>query len=361
MRDRCTLILLIPGCYIGGHAIIDAVKVQFVISRDPGTTQPVGSELHPCSRGDPLLSSITDIAKKGIPQGQKEPRVRTDVADRGCARRNGSVRTTPVSIRTPSHPAFDSIRGPWAVLLLAFFTLASAVQTTSLSQTDSTAERSSRQAERNDSSREFICFPKALAPWKFVKTVGFTLAYIPKLISEEEINHSPLLDVNMRLGFPYNFSALARVSTIGITNHFLVGGQWSHSIDTFSFALGFDFAYWFGFFRRPDFDVVASGTMDYPFIAFGFDFDDFFVSIKAEAQIVTFSETFVGDASVGGIERELAGFSVTYSLEQPFWKNTYVMQGVRISYTKFFYQSWISFSTIDRYVLYPEFIIGIQL
>jgi len=215
--------------------------------------------------------------------------------------------------------------------------------------------------ERDTSSREYIYFPRELPTWKFVKTLGFTLAYIPAIISEEEINHSPLIDFNMRLGLPYNFSANARISTIGITNYIQVGGQWNHSFNNFSFGLGFDVAYWLGSFRRPDFKVVANGTMNYPFISLGFDFDNFYVSLKAEAQIVTFSETFIGDASVGGIQKDLAGFIITYALEQPFWKNTQIVQGVRLSYTKFFYQSWLSFSTFDRYIIFPEFIIGIQL
>lgn len=215
--------------------------------------------------------------------------------------------------------------------------------------------------ERGTSSREYIYFPRELPAWKFVKTLGFTLAYIPAIISEEEINQSPLIDFNMRLGLPYNFSANARISTIGITNNFQIGGQWNHSFNNFSFGIGFDFAYWLGSFRRPDFNVVANGTMNYPFISIGLDFDDFYVSLRAEAQIVTFSETFIGDASVGGIQKELAGFIITYALEQPFWKNTNIVQGVRLSYTKFFYQSWLSFSTFDRYIFFPEFIIGIFL
>lgn len=220
---------------------------------------------------------------------------------------------------------------------------------------------SATTSERDTSFREYIYFPRELPAWKFVKTLGFTLAYVPAIISEEEINQSPLIDFNMRLGLPYNFSANARISTIGITNNFLIGGQWNHSFNNFSFGIGFDFAYWLGSFRRPDFNVVANGTMNFPFISFGFDFDDFYVSLRAEAQIVTFSETFIGDASVGGIQKELAGFTITYALEQLFWKNTHIVQGVRLSYTKFFYQSWLSFSTFDRYIFFPEFIIGIQL
>ena len=233
--------------------------------------------------------------------------------------------------------------------------------TSTSSQSISTEESPSITLGRDTSSREYIYFPKELPTWKFVKTLGFTLTYIPKIISEEEINQSPLIDVNMRLGLPYNFSANARISTIGSTNNFLIGGQWKHSVNNFSVAIGFDFAYWLGFFRRPDFDVIANGTMNYPFISFGFDFDDAYVSIRVEAQIVTFSETFIGDASVGGIRRDLAGFAITYALEQPFWKNTHIVQGVKLNYTKFFYQSWISFSTFDRYIIFPEFIIGIPL
>ncbi len=242
----------------------------------------------------------------------------------------------------------------YAILICVFFTSA---DSQSISAQDSTFA----SVGQNTSSHEYIYFPRELPRWKLVKTLGFSLAYIPKIISEEEINQSPLVDLTLRLGLPYNFSANARISTIGITNHFVIGGEWNHSFDKFSFAIGFDFAYWLGLFSRSGFDVVANGTMNYPFISFGYDFDDAYVSLRTELQIVTFSETFIGDASVGGIKRDVVGFAVTYTLEQPFWKNTEIVQGVRLNYTKFFYQSWISFSTIDRYVVFPEFFIGFQI
>ena len=214
---------------------------------------------------------------------------------------------------------------------------------------------------QTDSNRSYIYYPKEIPTWDFRYTLGFTLAYIPKTIVEEEIYYSPLADLNMRFGLPYNFSAHGRISTIGITNHFLFGGQWSFTTGNFSFAPSYDFGYWLGVINIKGFDVVANGFINYPGFIIGVDFDDFYVSLKGEMLWITFEETFTGETTTGGIKRELAGGAFTYALEQPFWKNTSIAMGVKLYYTKFFYQSWVSFSTFDRILIFPEFFVGFIL
>lgn len=216
-------------------------------------------------------------------------------------------------------------------------------------------------AAEPDSCRDYLYFPSPIPAWDMRYTLGFTLAYIPKAIVEEEIYYSPLADLNMRLGLPWNFSAHARISTIGITNHLMFGGQWSLSLGKFSISPSYDFGYWLGTIRIKGFDVVANGFINYPGLAIGVDFDDFYTSLKAELLWITFEETFTGETTTGGIKRELAGAAFTYALEQPFWKNTSIAMGVKLYYTKFFYQSWISFSTFDRTLFFPEFFIGFIL
>lgn len=209
--------------------------------------------------------------------------------------------------------------------------------------------------------RKYIFFPKEVPAWKLIKTLGLTVAYLPKAVVEEELNQSPLIDVNLRLGLPYNFCANGRISTIYLTNHLLIGLQWCHSIGGLSFSLGYDFAYWVGRFKTKAFNVLANGTMNYPYFSFGYDFKDFYVSLKTEALIVTFDETFAGNVTVGGIRRDHVGWAITYGLEQPLWKDVHIVQGVKLNITKFFYQSWIAFAKFDRYIIFPEFIIGFQL
>jgi hypothetical protein len=215
--------------------------------------------------------------------------------------------------------------------------------------------------EINDSCRTFIYFPKEIPKWDLRYTLGFTLAYIPKAIVEEEIYYSPLADLNIRFGLPYDFSAHGRISSIGISNNFVFGGQWSHSFGKFSFALGYDWGYWLGFLKVKGFDVVANGFINYPGLTIGLDLSDFYVSLKGELLWLTFNQTFTGENSVGGVMRELVGSAITYALEQPLWKKNYIAMGVKLYYTKFFYQSWVSFSTFDRMLFFPEFFVGFIL
>lgn len=220
---------------------------------------------------------------------------------------------------------------------------------------------SNTQSQDSTIRSDFIFFPKEIPEWKLITYLGLNVAYLPKIIVEEEMNQSPLVDANFRLGLPYNFSLIARISSIVITNQFLIGGMWSQSFGRFSFAPGFSYAYWLGRFNTKSFDVLANGTMNYPNITFGWNFEDFYVAMKVEAMISSFEETYVGDKFVGGNKTELEGWAFTYTLEQPFWKNIQIMQGVRLNLTKFFFQSWLAFTRTDKYIIFPEFMIGFRL
>ena len=207
----------------------------------------------------------------------------------------------------------------------------------------------------------FINYPKEIPKWELVSYLGLSVAYLPKIIVEEELNQSPLIEANFRFGLPYNFDLNARISSIYITNQFTLGLQWCHSFDKFAFSLGFNYSYWLCQFKQPAFNVIANGTMNYPFITLGYDFDDFYVSLKTEAIISTFEETFIGETTTGGIQKELVGWIFSYSLEQPLFKKMQIFQSVRINLTKFYYQSWIAFTKTKNYIIFPEFVIGFKL
>jgi len=38
-----------------------------------------------------------------------------------------------------------------------------------------------------------------------------------------------------------------------------------------------------------------------------------------------------------------------------------LLMGFKINYTKFYYPTWASFATFDRYLYIPEFVLGINL
>ena len=92
----------------------------------------------------------------------------------------------------------------------------------------------------------------------------------------------------------------------------------------------------------------------------GYNFKDFILSMNIETQH-SFMLTWSKDASLGKIQTPDAGIGVGFVLEQPLWNNHWVNLGFKVNYAKFYYQSWLSFSTLNEYLLYPEFSFGFNL
>ena len=91
-----------------------------------------------------------------------------------------------------------------------------------------------------------------------------------------------------------------------------------------------------------------------PYVAVGLDFGDFLLSAQLETQ-TNRMWTQIDDKEIARKDHKIAGVALNLNLEQPLWHNHYVVLGVKLNYAKFFYQSWISYTTIDEYLLYPEF------
>lgn len=204
-------------------------------------------------------------------------------------------------------------------------------------------------------------YPLPLAVGEWQKSLGLAVTTQPKEIVEAEMNQSPAIDFNSSLGLPWNFNLDGRALVQVLTNHLSLGLRWSHAFDRFAFSFGDDVAWWFGFLRVEGFDNWADGWLNYPHVSVGYDFGRFRMSVRAEAVLVMFYNSFAGDQHVASDKNSFGGFSFSVVIEQPFWKNTHVSLGFKASYLRFFYQSWFVFDTFRRYLFIPELSVGFIL
>ena len=202
--------------------------------------------------------------------------------------------------------------------------------------------------------RPYIYYPAALQEYELQSSIGVTIARLPRPIVEEELDQSPMLDYNIRFGLPNNFSLLCRISTIGLTNHISAGGKWSFSMNRFSFSIGNQTAYWFGWANFSDFDVRANGINDYPEISMGYDFDRFLLTMKAEAEFLITLNKYSGNIQTSASQSKPVGINFGIFTEQHFLRNNWVTIGLKLHYSKYFYQSWIAFSTLEQWFWIPE-------
>ena len=56
-----------------------------------------------------------------------------------------------------------------------------------------------------------------------------------------------------------------------------------------------------------------------------------------------------------------SGYAITAAIEQPLWKESYLLIALKLNYTKFYYPQWAAFSTFNRLFFIPEIMVGFIL
>lgn len=216
-------------------------------------------------------------------------------------------------------------------------------------------------AQEYDSASVYVMFPRNAEPYHFTGVIGSTITFVPRPIAEEEIRQVPIIDATIRYNLPYNFAVTAHLGTNYITNLTSLGAQWNANYGRLAVAVGDYSSVWYGFAVMDGFNVDAIGWLNTPHLSFGIAFDEMLVTLRGELLFVTSRSTRAGDIEVASDRNIRAGGSLALYVEQPFFRNTHVLLGLKLNNLSNAYQSWLAFSTFNDPLLYPEFSIGILL
>ncbi|OGU61241.1 MAG: hypothetical protein A2X64_06680 [Ignavibacteria bacterium GWF2_33_9] len=208
--------------------------------------------------------------------------------------------------------------------------------------------------------RDFFFFPKSFEPLEFAVNLGIGITRLPVQVVEEEISYSPMPIFNMRLGLSQTISALMQINSNYISNHASIGFMKSYNFGDVYFSLGSEFSAWFGHIQLEAIKLKTWGMFMTPNAAVGFDFGSLFFSTQIESQHHVFW-TYAENEFLGVLKKFDGGFAVKFCAEQPLWNKHWVALSLKLNYSKFFYQSWLSYSTVDEYLFYPEFNFGFNL
>jgi hypothetical protein len=207
-------------------------------------------------------------------------------------------------------------------------------------------------------AHSFFHYPGYVRPWHARLSGGLSLMILPRTLVEQEIRQLPMLTMEAREDLPLRFTAIGRIRSNVIANYGSLSGQWNIYTGRISLSVGDEFAYWYGFATLEGFDLTAEGWINFPHVLVGLDFQEFAVTLRAEAQIVTFQKTTAGETVVRANKNLLSGFAIALFIEQPLWKAHNVSLGLKLNYSQQMYQSWLAFSTFRDYLPYTEFVFG---
>ena len=211
-----------------------------------------------------------------------------------------------------------------------------------------------------DTSRKYYLSAKILQPWGLEYIVGLSVSHLPSIVVEEEISQSPMLMFGVKLGMPYNFDFALSFQSNYIANYGLSELYWNMIDNKFSLSFGVKFAMWFGHLEMDAIHLKSYGGILYPSIKMSYDFDKYVISSELESQHSQMTTSSEGEI-LGTLREPSAGFALRLSIEQELWESQIVALSVKINYAKFYYQSWLSFTTIDEYLFYPEILFAFEL
>ncbi len=205
-------------------------------------------------------------------------------------------------------------------------------------------------------------YPHSLEFNEVIQTLGLSSAKLPEdVVETDDIFRAPLLFYRIKYGLPYNFISEAGFESNFLTFHLSLGTQWNHEFGKLSMSLGTDAAYWYGRLYQFGFDTNINGWHLYPNLSVGYSFTNFSVTVKSEALFILAQSTKTGDIKVSSNFDTFSGYAIGVYIEQPLWKDNFVVIGFKSNFTKFYYPMWATFSTFDRFFYISEFVFSFNL
>ncbi len=205
-------------------------------------------------------------------------------------------------------------------------------------------------------------YPHSLKSSEIIQTLGLASAKLPEdVVETDDVFRAPLFSYRIKYGLPANIIAEGSLETNIITYHFAAGGKWNYEFGKFTCSAGGDIAFWFGQLKQFGFDTKIDGWHLYPNLSIGYAFPDYSVSLKSEMLFILAQSTSNGDIKTDNTYDTFSGYSIGIYIEQPLWKENYVVIGLKNNFTKFYYPLWAGFSTFDRFFYIPEFVFSFNL
>lgn len=210
------------------------------------------------------------------------------------------------------------------------------------------------------SESDYIFYPESKTKYDFTQNIGIGIVILPRSVFEDELSQIPILNYNARLDLPHNFILSGKLSTILFSNHLSTGILWNYKYHKFNLGAFTELGLWYGFFNSEGINLRSRGWTFFPGVAAAYNFDDVYLTMKFNL-LYQSQATAVGDNKIGKTFNGYTGYSVSIASEQNFLDNSSISIEFKLNYTKFHNITWLSYSTFDNLIPYPELTFGIKL
>jgi hypothetical protein len=196
-------------------------------------------------------------------------------------------------------------------------------------------------------------FPHQYKKWGFQIAAGLLIVKPPADLLEHAIQ-APLVNFHMTFGLPWKFSLEADVATILVSNQFALGPRLGFGHRNVSFNFGWDVAYVYGQMKQGGFDNSTNVWIHYPNLSLGYKLKKMAFTLRGELVYVARLSQVSGENEITRSTNFYNGFTAGFYIEQRLWKNNVFTFGIKDSYVKYYWPTWMLFSTFNRFYHIPE-------
>jgi len=208
-------------------------------------------------------------------------------------------------------------------------------------------------ADTFDITMNSMRFPHQYKKWGFQIGAGLQLVRPPADLLENAIQ-APLVNIHMTFGLPWRLSLEADVSTILVSNQIAIGPRIGYGFKNFYFNAGWDGAFVYGQLRQGGFDNSTRVFLQYPNLSLGYKLKKMAFTLKGEAVFVTRLIQTSGDKELTRSKDFYNGITVGFYLEQRLWKDNVFIFGIKDNYEKYYWPTWMIYTTFNRFYHIPE-------
>jgi hypothetical protein len=204
-----------------------------------------------------------------------------------------------------------------------------------------------------DITSNSIRFPHQLKKWAFQTGIGLVIVKPPMDLLENAIQ-APLVNVHVTFGLPWKLSLEGDLSTIFVSNQFSLGPRIGFGHRNFSFNAGWDVAWVYGQLKQGGFNNSTNVWIHYPNISLGYKLKKMAFTLKGEAVVIASLSAKSGENEISRTKNSYNGFTVGFYLEQRLTKNKVLVFGIKDNYEKYYWPTWMIFTTFNRFYHIPE-------
>jgi len=210
------------------------------------------------------------------------------------------------------------------------------------------------------SEGDYIFYPESKHKFDFTQNIGIGIVILPRSVFEDAFSQIPILNYNARLDLPFNLILSGKFSTILFSNNLSTGILWNYKYHNFNLGAFTELGLWYGFYNSEGIDLGSRGWTFFPGVVVAYNFKDVYLTIKFNLMYQS-QVTVAGENRIGKTFNGYTGYSVSIISEQNFLDNSVFSLELKLNYTTFHNITWLSYSTFDNLILYPELTFGIKL